>query len=138
MIIILIMTKQVFIFYVFFPKKTCALMWLSLKRCYVEIFANKDKNTGIIIVVKCNEEEEYPYIPFVDSIAIESTGLACYLPITRAIPYSKMEILSIMEKIFYKHIKYIKCVSKKKHCPINILNYLQFMIVIQQQKRSKS
>lgn len=57
------MTKQVFIFYVFFPKETCALMSLSLQRCYVDIFANKDKNTGIIIVVKCNEEEEYPYIP---------------------------------------------------------------------------
>ena len=38
-------------------------MSLSLQRCYVDIFANKDKNTGIIIVVRCNDEEEYPYKP---------------------------------------------------------------------------
>ena len=34
----------------------------TLQRCYVGYFSDKNKNNGISIIAKGNEEEEYPYI----------------------------------------------------------------------------
>ena len=34
----------------------------SLQKCYVGYLSDEDKNNGISIIAKKNEEEEYPYI----------------------------------------------------------------------------
>ena len=34
----------------------------ALKKRYVGYLANEDKNNGITIIAKSNEEEDYPYI----------------------------------------------------------------------------
>ena len=46
----------------------------TLQRRYVGYLSDEDKNDGISIIAKNNEEAEYPYG---DNVAIDSTRLGC-------------------------------------------------------------
>ena len=50
----------------------------TLQKCYVSYLSDEDKNNGISIITKNNDEAEYPYIYlYTDSMVIEGARSGC-------------------------------------------------------------
>ena len=63
-----------------------------MKKRYVRYLANDDKNNGITIIAKSNEEAEYPIYLYVDSMVIEDQRSGCYWHVMKVGPYLQKKI----------------------------------------------
>ena len=64
----------------------------TLQRRYVGYLTDEDKNNGISIIAKNNEEAEHPYISICDNMVIEGTRLGCCWHVIKVAHYLLMEI----------------------------------------------
>lgn len=58
----------------------------------VDYLASQDKNNGITIIAKSNEEAEHHDYVYAECMAIEGTRPECYQHIIQLVPYLQVEI----------------------------------------------